>query len=197
MTVCPRSLALPLILFSCILLAVSCSSLPKTTSDEYAEMQRQKDRTAIPDAGSVRDVSVSQIGGWSQGHKMPTAGKSRDDWSKSDRDYVYHQEQQAVRVIGYLLQATPQPDGDIHLYLVDSMDQPIGKAMIAELSPHFRSVQSWDSTKVQQHVHSQVRVTGWLLWDEEHGVGADRMTQWEIHPVTQFEVLDAGNWHPI
>jgi len=41
-----------------------------------------------------------------------------------------------------------------------------------------------------------VRVSGWLLLDQEHPdqVGRTRGTIWEVHPIMRFEVQRGGRW---
>jgi hypothetical protein len=63
------------------------------------------------------------------------------------------------------------------------------------------------------HAARKVRVTGYLLWDDEHNGSADvgktirsvgankyhhpwRSTAWEIHPVIKIEALDAAPVSP-
>jgi hypothetical protein len=63
------------------------------------------------------------------------------------------------------------------------------------------------------HAARKVRVTGYLLWDDEHNGSADvgktihsvgankyhhpwRSTAWEIHPVIKIEALDASPISP-
>ena len=71
-----------------------------------------------------------------------------------------------------------------------------------EITPRWESVRAgWRIEALERLAqrHARVRVTGWLMWDEEHpeAVGQSRATQWEVHPVTNFEVYDGGAWQPL
>jgi hypothetical protein len=128
-------------------------------------------------------------------------------------------EGQAVTIVGYLVGAKEENTGggescnchkpqvlfDYHLYMADQPGVPIAKAVVVEMTPRWRAVNpSWGTadnsfagfTTIKGLVNQQVRVTGWLLFDEEHlnQVGVYRATVWEIHPVTTFEYQKGGNW---
>jgi hypothetical protein len=186
-----------IIIGSLAIILVACSALTKSQyeDEDFKLLNAQKQRSALP--GRTLDVTIAQIVGWSHGYPMPPAGLPREKYSKTDRDYVYAEERNAVRVSGYLLKAEAQPDGDIHLYLGERDDADLGGSIISEMTPSLESSKSWSAAKVQRYQGQQVRISGWLLWDEQHGKGSDRATSWEIHPVTEFEVLDSGAWHPI
>ena len=44
--------------------------------------------------------------------------------------------------------------------------------------------------------HEKVRVSGWLMFDQEHldKIGTRRLTAWEIHPITKIEIQRLGLW---
>jgi hypothetical protein len=68
------------------------------------------------------------------------------------------------------------------------------------LTPRWQSVQpGWTQANLQPLItnHTPVRVTGWLMWDEEHPeqIGKFRATLWEIHPITSLEYqAPDGSW---
>jgi hypothetical protein len=125
----------------------------------------------------------------------------------------------AVTVVGYLVGAKEENTGtgescncnypavlfDYHLYLADQPGVYINKAVVVEMTPRWRAVNpTWGTSDnnyagfktIQGLVNQQVRVTGWLFFDEEHlnQVGQYRATVWEIHPITTFEYQKDGGW---
>jgi hypothetical protein len=173
-------------------------------------LNKQKNRFTMP--LDVKDVSVASI------LQIPTSelsglGRShRERWPVGAVDFLREQETRGVRVTGYLVAAKEEgPEScngysdslhDFHIWISDAPSFEKSNGLIVEMTPRWQSVRpDWKMDELRSLVreHARVRVTGWLLWDEEHPdeVGKSRASQWEIHPVTQFEVLDAGNWHPI
>ena len=87
-------------------------------------------------------------------------------------------------------------------------------AFVVELTPRVREALNQDSSRLQaQKLKSiakqglRVRVSGWLLFDEEHPeqlrdrTSASgtlsrqrRATLWEIHPVMKLEIQTASGW---
>jgi len=128
-------------------------------------------------------------------------------------------ENHAVTVVGYLVGAKEEDVGDgescnchepkvlfdYHLYLAGKPGVPIAQAAVVEMTPRWRAAYpSWGTAEngfsgfatIKSHMNEQVRVTGWLLFDEEHldQVGRYRATVWEIHPITTFEYEKGGSW---
>ena len=163
----------------------------------YVALSAQKARTEIPTEDAVMDVSVDTVANWSGNRAMPPAGLRRERWSDEDRGYVYMQEWHGVRMTGYLLEADNQPDGDIHLSIGDSANGDLSRSVIVEMTSHFRQLNPWQLYNVTKYLHQPVRVTGWLMWDEEHTKGPDRANVWEIHPVTKFEISNNGTWQDL
>jgi hypothetical protein len=77
-------------------------------------------------------------------------------------------------------------------------------SMIVEMTPHYRAQvkPDWNLDVVKAALGRQVKVTGLLLLDNEHQDPKDncalgdndtcwRMSTWELHPVTGFEVCKA------
>jgi len=89
--------------------------------------------------------------------------------------------------------------------ITDDEDSATKKtSMIVEMTPHYRGrfKPDWDLDAVKAAVGRQVKVTGILLLDNEHQDPKDncamgnkescwRLTTWELHPVTQFQVCNA------
>jgi len=77
-----------------------------------------------------------------------------------------------------------------HLVLVGSKRGREEKSVTAEISPHIRP-SGWTFPKLRALARSKayVRVTGLMLLDTQHiKRPIKRLTNWEIHPVTGFEV---------
>jgi len=87
---------------------------------------------------------------------------------------------------------------DWHIYLTASPNQGIANAIIVETTPRVRPNHHWDKAKLDPFVNSttQVRITGWLLYDWEHidVIGSQRATVWEVHPITKIEVMQNRTW---
>lgn len=97
---------------------------------------------------------------------------------------------------------------DTHIELtLDPLHDEETKHVIVEVTPQWREVMAakgidWSTKALRQRLLGRwVRVTGWLLSDEEHSNVAEnsnpggrrdwRATVWEIHPITAIEVLPA------
>jgi len=79
---------------------------------------------------------------------------------------------------------------DFHLDLISSRNALKETAVTAEIAPRLRK-DGWDFDKLDFLGEEKyyVRVTGWYLLDTMHiSNPIERATNWEIHPVTKFEV---------
>jgi hypothetical protein len=94
-------------------------------------------------------------------------------------------------------------DTDIHLVLVSSLpavaddqaaiDQAEANSVTAEITPRVRQQghPKWLHKNVNDYEQKYVRLTGRLMLDTKHippNHGLKRATNWEVHPVTRFEV---------
>jgi hypothetical protein len=107
-------------------------------------------------------------------------------------------------------------ENDIHIPLVAAAGDSEFKAIVVEMIPQGRAA-SWtlDSLKTVQEKGYQVWVEGPLLYDKTHYVSDDadnplsndpnRMSLWEIHPITKFLVCrkqrcersNEGDWEAL
>ena len=82
-------------------------------------------------------------------------------------------------------------NNDFHLVLVERKQQGEKRSITAEISPRIRP-DGWTFSKLTSlaKVKNYVRVTGYLMFDSQHAGSSvpARLTHWEIHPVTSFEV---------
>jgi hypothetical protein len=92
-------------------------------------------------------------------------------------------------------------DRDTHIEMGLKSDVPKTERVIVEVTPQIRQTRhpEWTTAKLRQLIGKKVRITGWLFYDAEHSnasahtckkcVNAWRATAWEIHPVTQIEIV--------
>lgn len=95
---------------------------------------------------------------------------------------------------------------DTHIELtLDPLHDAGNKHVIVEVTPQWREEMSkngvdWTTTTLRKQLLGRwIKVTGWLLFDEEHANAAEntnpggarnwRATVWEIHPITDIQVL--------
>jgi len=97
---------------------------------------------------------------------------------------------------------TRRIDTDVHLVLVDEIDDVEETSVTAELTPRIRANghSDWLYKNVKDLEGEYVRVTGWLMLDTKHirqsqrqpgehlNKALKRSTNWEVHPVTKLEV---------
>ena len=173
-------------------------------------LNAQKNRDIAPTA--TTEMSPSAVIAIPAGD-LPEAGRrKRENWSSSASTYAHTMEQRGVRVTGYLVNAKQSgPEScndysetarDFHLWVSDAPTDDKSQGVIVEMTPRWQERHpEWRLHTLQRlaHDHAQVRVTGWLMWDEEHAneVGRSRATQWEVHPITTFEVLSGGTWRTL
>lgn len=95
---------------------------------------------------------------------------------------------------------------DTHIELtLDPMHDSENKHVIVEVTPQWRQAMDakgvdWNTATLRQQILGRwIMVTGWLLFDEEHANAAEntnpggsknwRATVWEIHPITNIQLL--------
>lgn len=95
-------------------------------------------------------------------------------------------------------------DTHIELTLIPLHDAE-SKHVIVEVTPQWREAMmvkgvDWSTPTLRKQLLGRwIKVTGWLLYDEEHATAAEntnpggsknwRATVWEIHPITDIQVL--------
>ena len=163
-----------------------------------------KNRDVAPT--SAEDRTIADIRGNKPKSVVDEGKKARSEWSQTARDAVAEWEAVGARVEGRLIAIRNQQpescnchkpnDLDMHLWIATkaaSTQKP--KAVVIEISPRNPQLQAFHDQLVQlAKKGTRVRITGWMMWDEEHGseVGKSRGTLWEIHPVHQIEVFTNG-----
>jgi hypothetical protein len=149
-----------------------------------------------------------------------SAGISLSDMLKSGNDTHRWQNGKAVEIVGYVIDVQPggvetcncktknANYKDTHIAIVDSEGTTEDtKAVVVEVTPRVRlleakSGQSWSTNDLKSTlVNHWVRFRGWMLFDFMHaqqseninpGNASDwRATAWEVHPVTDIEIVPA------
>ena len=174
------------------------------------ELNREKNRFDAPktfadfDADAIIKIPDERL--------IEAGTKHREHWSSGERDYASEEESHGVRLTGYLIAVRREgPEScngysdtlrDFHIWIAERPSDWKADAVIVEMTPRWKSVHpEWRLRELERLVrrHAKVRASGWLMWDEEHPdeVGRSRGTQWEVHPVTNFEVYSGGGWQPL
>lgn len=139
--------------------------------------------------------------------------KPRNEWTHDDRAVVLPYEQSEAQIVGYLYDAkaegpeqpncgAPVPDGDYHIWLMDDASQDRSESAVVEVTPRWRDVNpAWEVAELKSIARDKerVRITGWLLFDQEHPEQLDktRGTLWELHPITKIEIYKGGSWQEL
>lgn len=132
----------------------------------------------------------------------------RATWSSADAAAVGANEGRPALVEGYILKVRHEgPESpnchdrsarDYHVWLAASATDSRANAMVVELTPRVVARNpGWGSeTSILRLAGHHVRVSGWLMLDQEHPeqLHRTRGTLWEIHPVMKIEVDQNGTW---
>jgi hypothetical protein len=156
-------------------------------------LNRMKNRTQ--DAARPEELNLSDIRRLSQPRRWTTG---------QDRSSIARNEERAVVVTGFLARAkgsgkestncglSGAANNDTHLDLVSRQRDVLATAVTAEITPRVRRDHAgWTNGKLSRLARDRafVRVTGWLMLDTQHiRSPIVRSTNWEVHPVTRFEV---------
>lgn len=167
-----------------------------------------KNRVDNGENGTFHDVSLDTLINLS--YPQDIGRTRRSNWSQSDVDAVNQYEGIAVRTVGYIAgvrhEGTESPNchaldaRDFHVWLVPNQGDPRSKSMVVEVTPRVRDQRSgWTDSALASLTGQQVRISGWLLMDQEHPeqLGQTRATLWEIHPIIHIEVNQGGSWQSI
>src|SRR4030095_10106258 len=168
---------------------------PKEGCGGDAELNKRKNLvTAVsnPEKHTRSDfVNLTFPASWASGTKR----KLLKDWGEGT----------AVEYEAYLLKVKHYASGaeacncnlpldennDFHLVTGHAKKTPEAGSITGEITPRFRPA-GWTLTKLQQLAKDKtfVRLTGDLMLDTQHvnKKTPARITHWEIHPVTAFEV---------
>jgi hypothetical protein len=151
----------------------------------------------------------------------------RADWDPQDLAAVKQYEGLPLSLVCYFAWAKDEgPEScnchiedpsmyDIHAWLtkepaqIESGKLPDrSRAIVAEVTPRLKPLHpQWTQKTIRKLAREgkQVRVSGWLLLDQEHpeqlkpaaNRQATRGTLWELHPIMEIEVWQNGQWVPL
>ena len=137
--------------------------------------------------------------------------RARPEWSARDSVAISRHEGLPVTVEGYFVGAkqegpeSPNCHGadrtfrDWHIWLAEMPGKDRRHSIVVETTPVVRAMHpEWSLATIHKLVRDStpVRVSGWLLFDQEHPeqLGKTRGTLWEIHPAMRIEVKQNGKW---
>ncbi len=173
-------------------------------------LNRQKNRDVSP--MKIETYSIAQLLTIPSEKLRGTNDDTRKYWDADAKAYAEKWENKGVMVEGYITKARESglesANGrkenlrDIHCWITADKRANKREGIIAEVTPRWKVKNpSWtvDNLSRLANRHARVRITGWLMWDEEHPdeVGKSRGTQWEIHPMTKLEVEKDGVWEEL
>lgn len=165
---------------------------------DVRELNTQKNRYDFPDSTKIDHNVTLQA--------MLAPGEDRNRFNSGA----------AVEINGYVIDvkvggdescnchARNPEDRDTHIELVESDTTEEHHCVIVEITPRLRSIMAqkgvdWSTDNIRKMFKGHyVKVTGWLLFDEEHSKQAEntdpdnpkdwRATCWEVHPVTSIRL---------
>jgi hypothetical protein len=172
------------------------------------ELNHLKNRSSAP--AVVGTITVSQM---KQLPRVPARTPAmRAAWPVTVRSLIGAQEARAVVFTGYIVRvnhetgdpsncgSTLPRDEDVELFLAAHPGaRDATRIILGEVTPRWRAVYaSWRTADLRTLgvSTSRVRITGWLLYDEEswHELGGGTATPWEIEPITRVQVWRNGGW---
>ncbi len=86
------------------------------------------------------------------------------------------------------------------MWLVAQASDDRSKSLVVEVTPRVQALRAgWTSSALSGMVGKQVRISGWLMMDQEHPeqIGQTRATLWEVHPILHIEENSNGSWTSI
>ena len=182
--------ALPLLALA--VAAVGCGHGSETTgpdtvpeAERAAHLQAQKDRLDTPPR--LAAMRIAEI------IALPTFPRA---YSRSDLAQISDLEARGVIVTGFVARTIRKDDGDYHVQITEvppgrCLDHDTTDQLITEVTPGIRDRHpgyTFDALRAFCGTDTEVRLSGWLLYDSPHKGDGGRSTPWEVHPVTRVEV---------
>lgn len=176
-----------------------CKPEGTARSDKVKKLNIDKSRNTAPKAGDIdADVSLAVM-------LAPGDDEQRFDGKRGATITGYVIEVRHGGKESCNCEATAPEDTDTHIELALSANAPPTQRVIVEVTPRLRRQMKqqgvdWSTEALSRKLRGKwVKVTGWLLFDFMHVKQAEntypggrenwRATCWEIHPITNIEVL--------
>jgi hypothetical protein len=181
--------------------------IPPEGSGGDPDLNRMKNRWSAP--ATYTPMSIAEIIAMPHDALDAMDKEHRSRWSSGAQRQASASESKGVQVTGYIARVKEEgaesSNGkseiyhDFHIWLTDAPGMDKSTGIIVEAIPFWKEqYPAWQLTEFEKlaYDHTKVRVSGWILWDEEHDdeVGKSRGSSWEIHPITKFEVFSEGGW---
>jgi hypothetical protein len=181
---------------------------PPTGDGGDTQLNVRKNRVDDGENGSYHDVAMATILALTWPKDIERT--NRANWSASDAAAVAQDEGIAVRVTGYIAGVKHEgtestnchdvDNRDFHVWLVAQAGDDRSKSVVVEVTPRVNALRAgWTSSALSGMVGKQVRISGWLMMDQEHPeqIGQTRATLWEVHPILHIEENSNGSWTSI
>jgi Bacterial SH3 domain len=176
-----------------------CGPTGDASDAKTQALDANKNRTDIPNPGSYIPA------GWNALANLPSTQPDQLQGAPVEVEgYLSHRIQVESSGKGESTNChlTNLDEVDWHMYLTNQPAQGIAGAIIVETTPRTRPLHSWDQNTLSKLIDSntKVRISGWLMYDWQHigVIGKQRVTVWEVHPVTRIETQDSGgNWQNV
>lgn len=175
-----------------LVLAAACGRSSETTGpDSVPEAERrehlQTAKARVEEPLRPTPMRIAEI------IALPTFPRA---YSRSDLVEIAALEARGVVVAGFVTRIRQMDDGDYHVQVTEA---PIGRCLdhdttdqlITEVTPGIRErrpAYTLAALRALCGSETQVRLSGWLLYDSPHKGDRGRSTPWEVHPVTRIEV---------
>lgn len=188
-------------------------------NNKYNDPELNRAKNRVDDEGPYFPVDFDEI----KNLPIPAGVRKtkRSTWPKETRDALARWEGIPVQIEGFLAltersgrfyggwpmgpelcycQALGAQFYDYHLWIVKRVGDKKSKSIVVEMTPRVRNYKpGWTIRNLSYIGVSRlpVRVSGWLMLDQEH-VGhikpGHRANIWEVHPVMKFEYKEGGQW---
>ena len=175
-----------------------------------SSLNLKKNRWVAPQA--YNDMTVADIIALPNDKLLAMGSENRYAWTSAAAAQAAAGEAKSVSVTGYIAGVKEEgPEAcngssgiydDFHIWITGSPGLDKSNGIIAEAIPYWKErFPAWQLAAFEKLAseNAQVRVSGWILWDEDHPeeLGKSRASLWEVHPLTKFEVFSGGSWQEL